>query len=105
MSDLILTPNWAWHEHYNDSGKRIVWLDALDVPLAHGLGTVFAQHGNPNDFPADLTTMPDTAFAAAGLVARAAEVETTPFVADEGVDLFLDLLDVLPVLLESFNQT
>lgn len=76
--DLILTPNWAWHEHYNDSGKRIVWLDALDVPLAHGLGTVFAQHGNPNDFPSDLTTFPDNAFAAAGLVPET-DAERTPY--------------------------
>ncbi len=66
--DLILTPNWAWHEHINDSDKRIVWLDALDVPLAANLGTLFAVHGGTNDFPDDKTRIPDSAFAGAGLV-------------------------------------
>ena len=32
--DLILTPNWAWHEHVNNGKTRVVWLDGLDLPLA-----------------------------------------------------------------------
>lgn len=76
--DLILTPNWAWHEHVNDSDARIVWLDALDVPLAHGLGTVFSQRGNPNDFTADMTAVADEAFAIGGLRPDT-DAETTPY--------------------------
>lgn len=66
--DLILTPNWAWHEHVNDSDKRIVWLDALDVPLASNLGTLFSEHTGSNEFPCDKSMLSDDAFAAAGLV-------------------------------------
>ena len=31
--DLIITPNWTWHNHENDSGSRAIWLDVLDLPL------------------------------------------------------------------------
>lgn len=76
--DLILTPNWAWHEHLNDSDRRIVWLDALDVPLAHNLGTVFSQRGKPNEFVDDLSAVSDGAFAAGGLVPES-DAERTPY--------------------------
>jgi gentisate 1,2-dioxygenase len=66
--DLILTPNWAWHEHINDSDRRIVWLDALDVPLAKNIGPVVAEHGHTNVYPTDTSAVSDDAFAAAGLV-------------------------------------
>ena len=65
--DLILTPNWAWHEHINDSDGRIVWLDALDLPLSANIAPVVAEHGRSNTFAADLSAMPDEAFAVAGL--------------------------------------
>jgi gentisate 1,2-dioxygenase len=35
--DLILTPQLSWHDHTNDSGKPIVWLDGLDIPLVQSL--------------------------------------------------------------------
>ncbi len=35
--DLILTPQLAWHDHTNDSGKPIIWLDGLDIPLVQSL--------------------------------------------------------------------
>lgn len=35
--DLVLTPNWNWHDHHNDSDSHGIWLDALDVPLIMGL--------------------------------------------------------------------
>ncbi len=66
--DLILTPNWAWHEHANESDARVVWLDALDVPLAANLGALFSEHGGTNAFADDLSALPDAAFAGAGLV-------------------------------------
>lgn len=31
--DLVLTPNWTWHDHHNDSDEVAIWLDVLDVPL------------------------------------------------------------------------
>jgi 1-hydroxy-2-naphthoate dioxygenase len=43
--DLVLTPNWAWHDHHNTSTRRAYWLDVLDVPLVLGLNQVFYQPG------------------------------------------------------------
>jgi gentisate 1,2-dioxygenase len=34
--DLILTPNWMWHGHTNESDESIVWMDGLDAPLVRG---------------------------------------------------------------------
>lgn len=53
--DLILTPNWTWHCHRNDSAKRTVWLDVLDLPLVGKLDAVFGQLEKPDDaaFPAN----------------------------------------------------
>ena len=31
--DLVLTPNWAWHDHGNDGTAPNIWFDILDVPL------------------------------------------------------------------------
>ena len=76
--DLILTPNWAWHEHVNDSDRRVVWLDALDMPLANDLGVLFSQKGQPNAFSEHLSALPDTAFAAAGLVPDT-DAESDPY--------------------------
>src|SRR5438132_7525397 len=31
--DLVLTPNWSWHDHANDTDAPMIWLDDLDTPL------------------------------------------------------------------------
>ena len=31
--DLVLTGNWQWHDHVNDSDEPVIWLDGLDLPL------------------------------------------------------------------------
>ena len=41
--DLIITPNWSWHEHVNPSDKPMIWLDGLDVPLITMLDAGFAE--------------------------------------------------------------
>ncbi|MGH7096472.1 MAG: cupin domain-containing protein [Stellaceae bacterium] len=41
--DLILTPNWAWHDHANDSDGPMIWLDGLDVPLVAMLEAGFYE--------------------------------------------------------------
>ncbi|MDH3241367.1 MAG: cupin domain-containing protein [Alphaproteobacteria bacterium] len=44
--DLVLTPNWQWHDHHNQSGGRALWLDVLDGPLVAALNqTVFENFG------------------------------------------------------------
>ncbi len=42
--DFVLTPSWTWHDHGNDSGKPMVWMDGLDVPLVNQLETSFLEH-------------------------------------------------------------
>ena len=68
LGDLILTPNWAWHEHLNDSPDRVVWLDGLDLPLASHLGAIFADGGGTNAFDQNLSALPDAAFAQGGVL-------------------------------------
>ena len=43
-SDVLLTPNWAWHGHANESKASGYWIDFLDVPLTHLLGPMFFEH-------------------------------------------------------------
>ena len=31
--DLILTPNWTWHDHVNDGDEKGIWIDVLDWPF------------------------------------------------------------------------
>lgn len=42
--DLILTPNWVWHDHGNETNEAMVWLDGLDIPLLKSLDASFAEH-------------------------------------------------------------
>jgi len=41
--DLILTPQWSWHDHGNETEEPIVWLDGLDIPLLRFLDAGFAE--------------------------------------------------------------
>lgn len=41
--DLVLTPNWTWHDHANDSAKPMIWLDGLDAPLIRLLEQAFQE--------------------------------------------------------------
>jgi gentisate 1,2-dioxygenase len=43
--DVVLTPNWAWHEHGHAGRGPMIWLDGLDLPLVHTLGLGFAERG------------------------------------------------------------
>lgn len=44
--DLVLTPNWQWHDHHNQSGGRALWLDVLDGPLVGALNQgIFENFG------------------------------------------------------------
>jgi gentisate 1,2-dioxygenase len=42
--DLVLTPNWTWHDHYNAGNANLVWLDVLDVPLSTHLDAQFQEN-------------------------------------------------------------
>jgi gentisate 1,2-dioxygenase len=47
--DVVLTPNWCWHGHGNDSRSNAYWLDVLDVPLVQLLEPMFFEP-HPDDF-------------------------------------------------------
>jgi gentisate 1,2-dioxygenase len=47
--DVVLTPNWCWHGHGNDSRANAYWLDVLDVPLVHLLEPMFFEP-HPDEF-------------------------------------------------------
>jgi gentisate 1,2-dioxygenase len=36
--DFITTPNWTWHDHFNNSDEPVMWLDGLDVRLVTHFG-------------------------------------------------------------------
>jgi gentisate 1,2-dioxygenase len=55
--DLILTPNWTWHDHYNGSKKNLVWIDILDAPLTGHLDAGF--HETFAEGPAQPIVKPD----------------------------------------------
>ncbi|PYN52408.1 MAG: hypothetical protein DMD94_22490 [Candidatus Rokuibacteriota bacterium] len=41
--DLVLTPNWTWHDHANDTDGPVIWLDGLDTPLVRMLEAGFYE--------------------------------------------------------------
>ena len=41
--DLVLTPNWHWHDHVNDSDAPAIWLDGVDLPLVTALEAGFFE--------------------------------------------------------------
>jgi gentisate 1,2-dioxygenase len=55
--DLVLTPNWTWHDHYNPGKNPIVWLDVLDIHLTSHLDATF--HEVYGEGPAQPVVKPD----------------------------------------------
>ena len=45
--DLILTPNGTWHDHGNNSGEPVIWIDTLDWPLMEFLDAAWVDHNMP----------------------------------------------------------
>lgn len=41
--DVLLTPNWAWHGHDNQSADDAFWIDFLDVPTVQLLEPMFLE--------------------------------------------------------------
>jgi gentisate 1,2-dioxygenase len=43
--DVLLTPAYAWHSHFNEGKSNAYWIDILDVPLVHLIEPMFfAEH-------------------------------------------------------------
>ncbi|AKA49203.1 hypothetical protein IX51_08920 [uncultured archaeon] len=71
--DLVLTPNWTWHDHHNDSSGDVIWFDGLDIIFVYWIGGVFyslpkgekspntvAEDGNDNFNEYGSGLVPDT---------------------------------------------
>jgi gentisate 1,2-dioxygenase len=41
--DFVTTPNWAWHDHGNESDVPMLWLDGLDMPFVLALNAMFYE--------------------------------------------------------------
>ena len=63
--DLILTPHLSWHAHRHSASGRIVWFDALDVPLFRHMNASFYEESPPPNLPQQT---PDEAFLNGGLM-------------------------------------
>lgn len=66
--DLILTPNWTWHDHINESKEPIIWIDGLDVPFAFAMDAVFIEECRQPRQPVErvLESSEHAAFASGG---------------------------------------
>ncbi|MQB00655.1 MAG: cupin domain-containing protein [Actinobacteria bacterium] len=51
--DLVLTPNWHWHDHTNAGDQPMVWFDGLDLPLVGWMESVFFELYPDNLQPID----------------------------------------------------
>ena len=54
--NVILTPTRYWHGHFNDDGRRAMWIDVLDVPLVASWNAVFIR------YPSDRNSVADAGF-------------------------------------------
>jgi gentisate 1,2-dioxygenase len=43
--DFLLTPGWHFHGHHNQSDEPMAWLDGLDIPFVHAMGSAFFEFG------------------------------------------------------------
>lgn len=41
--DMIITPNWTWHDHVNAGDQPIIWLDGANGPMIHYFQVIFAE--------------------------------------------------------------
>ena len=42
--DFIITPGWTFHDHGNEAGEPVVWLDGLDIPMLRFFDAGFAEN-------------------------------------------------------------
>ncbi|OAP59251.1 hypothetical protein AYL99_06549 [Fonsecaea erecta] len=49
--DVILTPQWQWHDHGHEGTGPMIWLDGLDLPLYHQIPTHFAEPYEKERYP------------------------------------------------------
>jgi gentisate 1,2-dioxygenase len=65
--DLILTPNWNWHDHNNQSDKPMIWFDGLDLPLLTTLESIFFENYPDQLQPVESHNRSEQGFVGVGL--------------------------------------
>jgi gentisate 1,2-dioxygenase len=62
--DVLLTPNWHYHGHSNESTQDAYWIDFLDAPLVMAMGPMFFQkHPQQVEVASELDTLSPMRFA------------------------------------------
>jgi len=49
--DFVITPSWTWHDHGNDSGKPMVWIDGLDMHIVNLFDASFREDYSGGTYP------------------------------------------------------
>jgi len=49
--DLLTTPNWTWHDHFNGGDEPVVWLDGLDIRLVGTFGAMIQENFKKSQQP------------------------------------------------------
>jgi gentisate 1,2-dioxygenase len=65
--DLVLTPNWNWHDHNNSGDEPMVWFDGLDLPLVTNLESIFFENHPADRQPVQGHNLSEQLYAGAGL--------------------------------------
>jgi gentisate 1,2-dioxygenase len=47
--DVLLTPGWTWHSHFDHGQHDACWIDFLDVPLVQSLESMFFE-AHPGEY-------------------------------------------------------
>ncbi len=76
--DLILTPQWTWHEHANEGDEPMVWIDGLDVPFIQSLHVVSFEPYPGKRMPLKHVSDPRTRYGMTRPVAPAGEALPPP---------------------------
>ena len=51
--DVILTPQWNYHDHGKDGSGPMIWLDGLDLPSFRHFPVHFVEHYSQPRYPAE----------------------------------------------------
>ncbi len=71
--DLILTPNWNWHDHNNHGDEPMVWFDGLDLPLVTTLESIFFENHPQDVQDVEGNNLSERLFTGAGLAGAGLE--------------------------------
>lgn len=102
--DVILTPNWCWHSHVNESASSAYWIDFLDVPLVQHLEPMFFEEFPTGYQPIVAAPAPETCPLVFTRARALAQLEREPSPPGGGKRLLLQTHSSIPTLGISYLQ-